>query len=459
MSRAQELFRADLIPPGSTVVCAVSGGADSVCLLHLLRLHQAKVPFTLVAAHYNHQLRGAESDRDEAFVRDLVSSGAMALEGLPPLPLYVGTGNVAAEAARRKGGTEEAARLLRYCFLQETAASLGGAWIATAHTADDNLETFFLHFLRGSGLTGLAGIRPVRNNLLRPMLDITRRDVEDHLDQYVLPHVEDSTNHSEDYSRNRIRHRVIPLLSDLSPRLDQRGRDTLRYLREDEDYLQQEAAKAAAEAIEGNGTLRIPAASLSRLPRPLAVRAVQQLLYRLTDGTVPASAYHLESILRIAASEDPGAAADLTGGVSVQRAYEDLILSRTMASAAPPPPQLLQLGENRWGSWRITLTEEISPMKAYRGPGDFFLLSGPYAVRTRREGDTLQLGPRPRKTVKKLLIDSKVPRARRDQLPVLERDGRAAALGSFGPERSFLAVSNTPSLHITIAELYQDKGE
>ena len=172
-----------MIPPGSTVLCACSGGADSVYLLHRLYLLRERMGFRLAAAHYNHQLRGEESRRDEAFVRRFVAQwcGPAQVDGheLPGVPLYVGRGDVAAQAGELGRGLEETAREMRYAFLRETAAELGGALIATAHTADDNGETILLHLLRGSGLRWRTGIRPVRDGLIRPMLTTTRDPVQE----------------------------------------------------------------------------------------------------------------------------------------------------------------------------------------------------------------------------------------------------------------------------------------
>ena len=184
-----------LVRPGDHIVCAVSGGADSVALLFGLYLLKEKLGVTLSAAHFNHHLRGDESDGDEDFVRDFCAGYR--------IPLEVG----GARVQPGPKGLEAAAREARYAFLR----TLPGR-IATAHTADDNAETVLMHLLRGTGLKGLGGIRPVSGNVIRPMLAITRQEVEAFLAEYSLPHREDSSNAADAFLRNRIRHGVLPLL-------------------------------------------------------------------------------------------------------------------------------------------------------------------------------------------------------------------------------------------------------
>ena len=246
MTNALDLCREyDMIPAGGTVLCAVSGGADSICLLHWLNTLRAVRPFTLAVAHYNHNLRGAESDRDEAFVREFVGRRCGALrvntpEGerlLPPVECFVGSGDVAGEAKRMGKGVEETAREMRYAFLEQTAQRVGAAVIATAHNADDNAETLLLHLIRGSALRGLTGIPPRRGKIVRPLLTTTRREIGEYLRVYSVPHVEDSSNASDDYSRNRVRHRVLPEMEAINPWLAERMSQTIRSLRGDEEFL------------------------------------------------------------------------------------------------------------------------------------------------------------------------------------------------------------------------------
>ena len=231
----------DLLPAGARVLCAVSGGADSMCLLHLLLQAAPEGGFQVEAAHFNHGLRGDEAQRDEEFVR------AQCVRW--QVPLTVGRGDVG-DFARREGQTiEEAARTLRYAFLEERAQAAGCTHIATAHNADDNLETLLLHLVRGAGLHGLAGIPPRRGKLIRPLLAVSRREIEAYLTEHGIPHVEDSTNTDAAYARNRLRHQVIPILRALNPRLSEHTAQTMGFLRSDNDYLNAQALEACGQAL------------------------------------------------------------------------------------------------------------------------------------------------------------------------------------------------------------------
>ncbi|HIS67540.1 MAG TPA: tRNA lysidine(34) synthetase TilS, partial [Candidatus Scatomorpha merdipullorum] len=189
---------------GLRVLCAVSGGADSVYLLHKCCELRAAKGLSVCAAHYNHCLRGEESERDERFVRALCEELGVELKA--------GRGDVAAYARENKLGIEEAARKLRYEFLERAADELGCEMILTAHNADDNAETMLMALARGAGPRGLAGIPPVRGRVARPMLDVTRAEIERYLAENGFEYVEDSTNASTDYTRNRIRKLVMPVL-------------------------------------------------------------------------------------------------------------------------------------------------------------------------------------------------------------------------------------------------------
>ena len=215
----------DLPPGGARVLCAVSGGADSMCLLHLLW----RGGYDVTAAHLEHGIRGAEALRDARFVEDWCRERG--------IPAVVEHADVPAYAEEKRLGIEEAARKRRYEFLFRTADTIGADWVVTAHTMDDNAETLLFNLARGSGTAGLCGIPQKSGRLLRPLLQVSRREIEDYLRENHVPHVEDSTNQSDDYTRNRIRRRVVPLLRELNPRFAEAAARTARLCARDEDCL------------------------------------------------------------------------------------------------------------------------------------------------------------------------------------------------------------------------------
>lgn len=449
----------DMLPPGCTVVCAVSGGADSICLLHRLNQLRAIRPFTLVAAHYNHHLRGAESDRDEAFVKRWVEDwcGPDPAAGQAPLPavrLITGGGDVSGEAKRLGLGLEETARRMRYAFLEEAARAVGADRIATAHTADDNAETVLLHLIRGSGLQGLTGIRPRQGRLVRPLLTTTRREIEDYLELYHIPHVEDSTNQDDAYTRNQVRHQVIPLLDEINPWFVPRMADTIRYLRSDNDYLSAQAAAVARRARPaGDGGLSISAALLASQPDPIAVRIVSCLLGRL--GEFQFRAAHLTAVVALSRSPAPSGAVSLPHSLTARRVYGELILVRGARRSPPFAPVSLSVpGEAVLPSigWTIACRRAEAPEQPPDTPDHFFLdpsrLTGPLVIRPRLTGDTITLPRRRAKTVKKLLIDAKVPRWDRDRLPLLADASGPLWLAGFGPDQGRLSSSGAPALEV-----------
>ena len=289
----------DMLPRGGRVLCAVSGGADSMCLLHLLGELAKPGGFTIAAAHFHHHLRGAESDRDAAFVAQWCAAR--------DILFVMGEGDVNAQAQSRGLGVEETARQLRYDFLRQSAEALDCTRIATAHNADDNLETLLLHLVRGAGLHGLSGIPPRRDGIVRPLLACSRAEVLSYLAEHGIPHVEDSSNSDEAYARNRLRHQVVPVLRDLNPRLSEGVAATMALLRADNDYLNAQAALVCANARWAEDDLVIEARLIAELPPAIAPRAVRRLLEMLGDGNTNCSSAHLNAVVELARGSDPSA--------------------------------------------------------------------------------------------------------------------------------------------------------
>ena len=440
----------DMLPRGETVLCAVSGGADSMCLLHLLHSMAEEGGFRVAAAHYHHGMRGAAADADAAFVSDWCRER--------DIPCVVERGDVYAEAQRLGLGVEETGRQLRYEFLRRTAAELGCGRIATAHNADDNLETLLLHLVRGAGLHGLAGIPPRRGEIVRPLLTTPRAEIEAYLRANGIPHVEDCTNTDERYTRNRIRRQVVPVLRQLNPRLTERCAETMGYLRADNDYLNAQAAAVCRHARWAEDDLVIEARYLADLPAAIAPRAARRLLEMLGDGNTDCSAAHLKAVVELARGDDPSAVVFLPGGKLAQRVYGELLLT-TRGEPLPPfrPTPLVLDGETapEGTPWRVSCRAVICPEAGAGRPGAFYLardaLEGQPVLRPRKTGDEIALPRRGgTKTIKKLMIDAKVPRRERERIPVLA-DGRGvAAVAGFGPDQSRLARPGQPAYELFI---------
>lgn len=422
-----------MLPPGGTVLCAVSGGADSLCLLHFLHALAEERDFALHAAHFDHRLRGEESTADAFFVETRCK--------LWKIPFHLGSADVA-EAARRAGtGVEETARALRYAFLEETAGAIGADVIATAHNASDNAETVLLHLIRGAGLQGLTGIPPRRDRLVRPFLTTAREEIEFYLREQGVAWREDSSNADDTYTRNFLRHRLLPVLEELNPRFLSGMERTIRLLRQDNDFLNAQAAQVAALARWAEDDLVIEARHISSAPAAIAPRAVRTLLARLGNGSTDYASAHLEAVVDLARGDDPSAVAFLPGGLMAQRVYGELLLTThrdpQVLTSCP-----LHLDGETWpeGSlYGVSCRRCVCPEE--QTPGVMYLaaFTGTPVVRPRQTGDALKLPGRETKTLKKRLIDQKIPRRDRERCPVLADEAGILAAAPFGPEERRLA--------------------
>ena len=435
--------RHGLLPRGTRVLVALSGGRDSMALLTALEEAAGDRDLTILAAHYDHGLRGAESRRDRDFAADWCRRRG--------IPLTVGRGDVAGEAGRTRRGIEETARTMRYAFLRETADAAGAGAIATAHNADDNAETILLHLTRGTGLDGLTGIPPRRGLLIRPLLETPRQAIDAYLARRGIPWVEDSTNAQTTYARNRIRREVLPVLRSINPGLTETLSANLVHLRADRDWLYAQAAPVAARAESGPEGVSLPAALLSGLPRPVAVRAVKLLLESLDRYQI--SAVHLDQILALAESGGPGRCVSLPQGLTARREFDRLVLS--LAGESPPPwPPVTVSGPGTYrldSGWTVTLRPE--PGDGAGGPWRCCLapVRFPLVLRGRRTGDRLALPGRPGKTLKKWYIDEKIPRRLRDLLPVLADESGVLAAAGLGPQAERTAPRGAPALAVTFS--------
>lgn len=429
-----------LPPDCGSVLAAVSGGADSVCMLHLLVRRAEETGMRVCAAHYEHGIRGAEALRDAAFVERLC-------RGLG-VELAVEHGDVPAYAAAHRLGTEEAARELRYKFLAAAAARMGCRYIATAHNADDNAETVVFNLARGSGMKGLCGIPPQRDGVIRPLLAVTRAEIEAYLAANALDHVEDSTNARDEYSRNLIRHAVMPPLRRINPGFAAACARTAELLRRDEDFIDGAVRRFLAEHFDGES---VDAAALAALHPAVSSRAVRALWERSLDMA------HVDALLALAGGEGLGYA-DLPGG-RVRREQGRLYFTAQEKTAieerAITPGETLDVPEAgiRLRSFFTVYTGEIYGLfKTYcfrcesiygnvrctgRQPGDRFSPAG--------RGCT--------KSLKSLFTERHMTQRQRDTTVVIRDEKGIAAVVGFGTDERCIPRAGDKILCIQIEKL------
>ncbi len=440
-----------MFPEGTGAVLGVSGGADSVCLLFVLHALQEELGIRLWAVHVNHRIR-PEAGEDAAFVRQLC-------QGLG-VPFVLKERDVPALAAARGLSGEEAAREARYECLREAAGELGGALIAVAHNAQDQAETVLFHLFRGTGLTGLCGMRPLRDGIARPLLETERGEILAYLERKGAAHVEDATNGEDFYARNRIRHHILPYAREqISEGCVAHMCRTAGMLAETEEYLVLQTRRARERCVGGADTslpgpdreIHVDCRALLEEHPAIQKRLLLELLKELAPGSRELGAVHVESLLGLFTRQGNGDL-NLPGGILARRRYREVVLLRPQTERPPRELPFAGIGPIPPGGWTGTLPDgRILRLELLEGealPRDFLenwekIPKSRYTkwldcdkisvvptktpplltVRGRREGDFLYIrtgeGRVGRKSLKEYLIGEKVPRQERDGIPLL----------------------------------------
>jgi tRNA(Ile)-lysidine synthase len=418
--RRQKLFE-----QGETVLVAVSGGADSVALLDILT-HLEAERLHLVVVHLNHGLRGAAADGDEEFVRSLAAQYR--------LPFAVRRLDVQAYAESGKLSLEEAGRRARYDFFDEMAQLHGATSIALAHHLDDQAETVLIRLLRGAGGGGLSAMGScARGVLKRPLLQISRAQIENYLQSQGVTYREDATNADTAILRNSVRHELIPFLRKYNPKVSQRLAATAEILAGDEQLLEQLTDDAYRRTARGQlSAITLDVEALLQEPRGLRLRLYRRALLLSRGDLKHIALAHLEAVDRLIASSRPSGRLKLPGDCSVERSYGDLCFRQVELPAAAGW-QLTITGE---GSYPLPaggrlLVERVarpveldpgSPRVAYLSPQQ---VPFPWVLRNFLPGDRLiPLGMKGEQKVKDLFINRKIPLHERRSLPLLLSAGR-----------------------------------
>lgn len=460
--------RGALVPRGARVLVAVSGGSDSVALLHLLLELQPDGGFTVAAlAHLNHRLRGAAADADEAYCR--------ALAGSLGLSVIVEGRDVAAAARDGRVSVEHAGHRLRHEFFARAAAACGADRVALGHTRDDQAETFLLRLLRGAGPAGLAAMHPRAGSIVRPLLEVTRAELRDYLAERRIAFREDESNFDRRIPRNRVRHELLPWLRErFTPGIaDILGREA-EIARDDAEYLETAAAACAPGIVHREaGALRIDAGALAACPRALARRVVRQAMEEIAPGRF-IGFDAVRAVLDLAGEagggrlDGPGQRAERDGRFVVLRSRSGRTAPAPEAAAAPFRYVLGIPGRVVVAEVPCSISAEPGPPTAdaggLEGGGDLAVvaaseLAPPLTVRSRHAGDVFRpLGLGGRKKLQDFFVDRKVQRGLRDRVPLVVDDrGRIVWVAGYAVGEEFRVTD--PSKGVVTLRLKELGGE
>lgn len=415
-----------MIKPGMRVLCALSGGADSVVMTHGLAALAEALGITLAAAHFSHGIRPDAAETERQLCQSLCNCLG--------IPLFCGEGDTPAHASRMGISVEAAARELRYGFLDSAAVQWQGSTacvIATAHNLEDQAETVLMNLVRGAGLEGLGGIRPVAGRFIRPLIETSRADIEAYAAANGLDYAIDRTNLCSDYTRNKIRNQVMPLLRQINPRAAESISRTGFLLRLDSDYIGRQAGKA----LEARPLGEIDAAALAAAHPALASRMVLQAAGpRARRGL---TSRHVQAVIGLAGAQSPSGSVDLPMGLAAVRQYGAIFI-RPRREAGPHLPGPVKIDVDQaveWAGWRISISRQ-NPQKGWCF--DDKCIGFPIEIRARTQGDRICMGNY-HKNVKKMLIERKIPKNLRDNVPVLCDNNGVLCVGNLQADLSRIA--------------------
>jgi tRNA(Ile)-lysidine synthase len=444
--------------PGQRVGVGVSGGPDSVLLLHFMTKLAGEEGLTVAAVHFNHRLRGSESDGDEALVRDL--AGSLQVDYLR------GEAEVARVARERRGNIEAVARELRYRYFFSLVDQGRLGLVATAHTANDQAETVLMRLLRGTGTRGLGGIYPLlEGKVVRPFLGLTRADVVKEIAERKIFYRVDSSNLNMKLRRNKVRMELLPLLAkEYNPQIIQLLNEFADRSRGDEACLERLARdRSHPWRIREGKEERIPVRALAEFPPALARRVLRQML-QIVRGSMHGLAYaHIESLRRFAAEAQSGKVQTLPGGVVARREFSWLVVAPKAAEPAggdfsypvtfPGKVAVHELG----ALFHFKILNREDPGKAYN-PNKLVCLDprtllGELELRNWRAGDSFcPVGSRGVRKLKELFRERKIPQVRRKGWPVLLCAGQIVWVRGFPPGKGAAANDQAPLVLIVEEE-------
>jgi len=453
MKRSSELLQRfirfseknDLFQPGQSILVAVSGGVDSVVLLHLFSRLRHSWQLRLFAAHLNHQIRGAEADADEVFVKNLCKEMA--------IPFHSERRDVLSFAREQKLSIETAARELRYEFLQHTAQSLQCALVATAHNANDQAETILDHIMRGSGVAGLVGIPVKRQSIIRPLLFATREEILDYASEMNLAFREDSSNKSFAYRRNKIRHVLLKMIQEFNPEVVPSLFRLGRIMGDVEEVLQAQAEEAFYNCLKGRDDDKIILDYIQFLLyfKTIQKYVIQKALYHLGGPNKSLTFEQFEELHAFLAKHKSGKFHRLTTDIVVGTSASELYIGRATGVKEEIRIDRLPGNFDLWDQYILEIKQVAQSLEEILNNQDKSVayvdgdkIDHPIIVRTVRPGDRFHpLGMRGSKKLSDFFIDEKVPFFERSLIPLVVCKTGIIWIGDMRLDDRFKVTENT----------------
>ncbi len=433
-----------MVAAGDLVLVAVSGGPDSAALLHALAQLGARLRFRLRAGHVHHGIRGADADADARTARSLARKLGV--------PFHQHRTDVPAYAESRGLSLEAAAREVRYRWLESVANRFRARRIATGHTADDQAETVLLNLLRGAGPRGLAGIPPVRGRIIRPLIGIPRSAVEHYCTAHQLAYRIDESNQDLSFTRNRIRHEIMPALQRVQPAVVSNLCRLAEIMRAEDDFMSEQAENALrGAASQRPGEVGVLLSLFSALAPALQRRVLRAAIARVKGDELDVDLERIEALVELALSGRTGAVIELPGGLRTERTYGELVIAPAPAEKTPTGEEWLLPVPGKLSIPEMGIAISATRSRAKRPPPNPLAalvnaarVQGPLVVRTRRRGDRFRpIGMKGTVKLQDFFVNAKVPRAERDRVALVLSGGDLVWVVGYRVSEDFKVTQKT----------------
>lgn len=409
----------NLFSEHSSVLVGLSGGADSVCLTHALATLSDELGITVYTAHLNHGIRGSEAQRDEEFALSFSQKhGLRCFTQHSDIPAIAKASGVSEELAGRKA---------RYEFFEAVCSKYEIYYIATAHNKNDNAETVLMNFMRGASTSGLRGIPAMRGRIIRPLLGADRKEIEEYCRINKLDYVTDSTNLSDNYTRNKIRHLLLPMIEqNFNIAFTDIVAANARLINDDNDYIDKQSDKIYNAAFKNNG---IDVKILKEVHVSLARRIILKAIANILGGTSDVPSKYVAEVLALA-EKNSGSEIRLMSGVTARNEYGRIIIEKETITDSFTCE--ISVGESVY-IHQIDKRVKVSRATSRNNDGAVYISADTdkITVRSAKAGDSFNpLGMQGTKKLNRLFIDQKVPRHERSRIPVIEVNNTIAAVGN-----------------------------